>query len=308
MQYGLGLPQRFFTEDMDVGAIARSLDQAEALGLTSVWVREQAANAHYDLAPIPLLSYAAALTSRVKLGTAVLISILRNPVGLAKSLATLDRLSNGRLIVGVGIGNASSVDALHAFGIDRKERPGRLEEGLALMKALWTGGPVTFHGRYYHVDDVFISPVPVGKPHPPIWFGGHAPAALKRAARLGDGWMEAGARSAAGLREEIAILRQYLHDEGRGQAGFTCAKRVVIAVENDRETAHARLVEWYAAHGSDPGRVSGQAVYGTPGDCVAGLSEVASAGVDLIVLNPLYAHGDQLDRLMGEVVPHVRSR
>jgi alkanesulfonate monooxygenase SsuD/methylene tetrahydromethanopterin reductase-like flavin-dependent oxidoreductase (luciferase family) len=117
--------------------------------------------------------------------------------------------------------------------------------------------------------------------------------------------MEAGARSTAGLREEIATLRQYLDEEGRAQDGFTFSKRVIVAVENDRETAHDRLREWYAAHGSNPERVREQAVHGTPDDCIEGLAEVANAGVDLIVLNPLYGYGEQLDRLMREVVPRV---
>ena len=159
LRFGVAIPQRFPGE-IDVGLLPPFFAAIEELGYDSCWVVEQAINAQNDLAPIPLLSYAAALTSRARLGSSVLISVLRNPINLAKSLATLDRLSNGRLIVGVGMGNATGAPFSEAFGAPAKGKAARFEEGLLLMRRLWTGERVSFDGRFWRLDDSFISPTP----------------------------------------------------------------------------------------------------------------------------------------------------
>ena len=302
LNFHIGLPQRFLTEEMDISVLPPFLAKVESLGYQGCWVREQAADARYDLAPIPLLSYAAALTSKVKLGTSVLLSVLRNPINLAKSLATLDRLSHGRLIVGVGMGNAESIKNIGSFGVTLQTRASRFEEGIVLMKKLWTGKPVTHEGRFHQISDLFISPQPVQKPHPPIWFGGHAEAALRRAARLGDGWMEAGARSTQTLKEEMQTLRKCLEEEGRDPNTFTFSKRVVIAVNRDRETALKRLQEWFLAHGQTIEHANEVAVFGTPDDCIEGLADVASTGVDMIMLDVVFDYEEQAERLATEVI------
>src|SRR5207244_11578590 len=132
------------------------------------------------LDPLHLLTVAAAYTSRVRLGCAVHLTAIRSPVWLAKSLTTIDHLSQGRLIVGVGLGTPR-VDP--AFGVDSKTRVARFVESITLMKALWTEPRVTLNGRFYHLDQAAQEPKPVQKPHPPIWFGASHPHALRRAAR-----------------------------------------------------------------------------------------------------------------------------
>ena len=219
LRFGIAIPQRF-TGEIDVAVLPPFFAAVEELGYHSCWVVEQAINAHNDLAPIPLLSYAAALTTTARLGSSVLISVLRNPINLAKSLATLDRLSNGRLIAGVGMGNATGAPFSEAFGAPAAGKAARFEEGLVLMQRLWTGERVTFEGRFWQLDDCFISPTPVQE-RIPLWFGGHAPAALDRAARLGDGWMGAGATSTARFREEQEAMRAHLDAHGRDPATFT---------------------------------------------------------------------------------------
>ena len=245
LRFGIAIPQRFPGE-IDVSVLPPFFAAVEELGYDSCWVVEQAINAHNDLAPVPLLSYAAALTRGARLGSSVLISVLRNPVNLAKSLATLDRLSNGRLIVGVGMGNATGARFSDAFGVPAAGKAARFEEGLVLMQRLWTGERISFEGRFWQLDDVFISPIPVQRPIP-LWFGGHAPAALDRAARLGDGWMGAGATSTARLREELEALRGCLdarptrprrvHDvearvRGRGGRSGDCAAAAAAVVRH----------------------------------------------------------------------------
>ncbi len=301
LRFGIAIPQRFPGE-IDVSVLPPFFAAVEELGYDSCWVVEQAINAHNDLAPIPLLSYAAALTSGARLGSSVLISVLRNPINLAKSLATLDRLSNGRLIVGVGMGNATGARFSDAFGAPAAGKAARFEEGLLLMQRLWTGERVTFEGRFWQLDDVFISPTPVQRPIP-LWFGGHAPAALDRAARLGDGWMGAGATSTARLSEELEALRRCLDARQRDPAGFTTSKRVFVGVEDDRETALRRLQPWFDMHSGSGQRAERVGVYGTPEQCAEGLAEVAETGIDLIALNPVYDMERQARRLATEVLP-----
>ena len=302
LRFGIAVPQRFLGEP-DVGVLAPFLAAAESLGYDSCWVVEQAVNARNDLAPIPLLSYAAGLTHRIGLGSSVLISVLRNPVNLAKSLATLDRLSNGRLIAGVGMGNAAGARFSDAFDVPAVGKAARFEEGLLLMRRLWTGERVTFHGRFWRVDGLFVSPTPLRRPSIPLFFGGHAPGALRRAARLGDGWMGAGATSTARFREELGRLDRCLEAEGRDVAAFTRSKRVFVGVEDSSDAALRRLRPWFSMHSGSGRRPERVAVYGTPAQCAEGLDRIAETGVDLIVLNPVYDMQTQARRLAEEVLP-----
>jgi len=117
--------------------------------------------------------------------------------------------------------------------------------------------------------------------------------------------MEAGARSTAAMKDELATLRQFLEEEGRDPAEFTISKRVIVAVEDKRSTAYERLKDWYLAHGSNINRLEQEAVFGTPEECIEGLTEVAMGGVSLIVLNPLYEYETQAERLATEVVNRI---
>ena len=138
----------------------------------------------YD--PLMVLSYVAARTSRVMLGTSVLIMPYRNPIVTAKMIATLDQMSGGRAIAGVGAGwNEAEYDAL---GVPYRERGARTNEYLRLWQACWEPGPTTFHGRFFSFDNMHVNPKPVQQPHPPIWIGGSSHASLRRAARFADVW------------------------------------------------------------------------------------------------------------------------
>ena len=138
------------------------------------------------LEPVTLLSDAAALTRTLRLGTSVMRTGWRNPLPLATSLTSLDQLSQGRLTVGVGIGNPRPEDA--AFGIPLEHRTRRFVEGIGVMKALWTQPTATFAGESWTLTGISQEPTPVQPPHPPLWFGAREPAALRRAVRLGNGW------------------------------------------------------------------------------------------------------------------------
>lgn len=212
---------------------------AEDLGFDSIWVRDHivvptrtASSYPYSdtgvasfVGELPYcealatLAYLAASTQRVRLGTHVLVLPYRHPVLTAKMVATIDYLSGGRLILGVGAGWLE--EEFTAVGQPHfRERGAVTDECIRLFKELWTRDEPSFHGRYYQVSDVKFYPKPVQKPHPPIWVGGHSHPAMRRAATLGDGWMPIGLRGPVGLRpeeleERIAQLRDMATRAGR---------------------------------------------------------------------------------------------
>ncbi len=195
------------------------LTRAEELGFEGGWVLEQIVGEAPLLAPLELLAYAAACTERLRLGVAVLVSSLHDPLQLASAVTAVDRLSHGRLDVGVAPGGGFRQFA--AFGVDKATYISSFTEGLELMKAAWSDEPrVTFHGRFRQVDDLPIQPKPVQRPHPPIWFGGQARKALARAVRHGDAFLGAGSSSTAKFVEAVKTVRHELAEQGKDPAEF----------------------------------------------------------------------------------------
>jgi probable F420-dependent oxidoreductase len=252
------------------------------------------------------MSYAAACTERLRLGCAVFVSPLHTPLHLAKSLASLDQLSRGRVEVGLGVGGGFRDFA--AFGLDNAHLVTRFTEGLAMMKALWTEDAVTFAGRFWQTEGARMEPKPFQKPHPPVWFGGSHPAALRRTVRLADGFFGAGSTSTADFAAQVVVLRAELERLGRDPAGFPVAKRVYLAVDDDPDRARQglateldRLYGHYGLRDMEE-RV---AVYGRPDTVVAGLRAVAAAGAELIQLNAMFDHAAQMERLAADVLPQL---
>jgi probable F420-dependent oxidoreductase len=305
MRFAICLPQYFADGSFDPAGLRRYLARAEELGFESVWTQEQVLGSMPQLGPIEIMSYAAACTERLRLGCAVFVLPLHTPANLAKSLSTLDQLSRGRIEVGVGIGGPGRM--LSAFAVDPDSLVARFNEGLQLMKALWTQPRVTFHGRFWQLDGAAMEPKPFQKPCPPIWFGANHPAALRRAVRHGDGFFGAGSTTTARFADQVRIVRDELRRQGRDATGFPIAKRVYIAVDEDANRARQRMA-------AALGRIYGEfvrddltpvAVLGPPDACVAGLREVAKAGAELIELNPLFDQAEQMERLAAEVMPQL---
>jgi len=255
------------------------------------------------LSPIEVMTYAAACNERLRLGCAVFVTPVHSPVHLAKSISSLDQLSRGRLEVGVGTGGPNRPFA--AFGVDPDTYLARFSEGLALMKACWTEPRIEFEGRFWQLRDVAMEPKPFQKPHPPIWFGGSSPSALRRAVRHGDAFMGAGSTTTAAFAEQVTVVRAELAEAGR--QSFPIAKRVYIAVDDDVGRAQQRVAAGLERIYGDFGRrLTGVAVSGPPSDCVDGLRDIANAGAEMIVLNPVDEESEQMERLAADVVPHIR--
>jgi probable F420-dependent oxidoreductase len=252
---------------------------------------------------VALLTYAAALTTKVRLGTSVMITVVRNPVQLAKTLATVDQLSHGRLTVGVGIGGPHVPEAV--FGVSSEQRSRQFVEGLQVMKAFWTQSRATMAGSFWKFTNAPMEPKPIQKPHPPLWFGARTAIGLKRAVRHGDGWMGAGSSSSADFVEHMGMLRNCLEAAQRDPATFPVSKRVYIAIDNDRDRAERRLREWFAVRYKNADMGSRVSIWGNQAECIDKLGALVRAGAQHLMLNPVFDEMAHLDMLAHEVIPHL---
>ena len=164
------------------------VDMCEDLGVDSIWLSDRIVSATPSLESMAMMAALAGRTKRMKFGNSVLALPLRNPTVLAKEIATIDFISGGRILPAVGLGTDNPAE-FEACGVNIKQRAGRTDEAIALMRRLWTEDNVTFDGRYYHTTEVTIEPKPHQKPCPPIWIGGRTEPAFQRVGRLGDGWL-----------------------------------------------------------------------------------------------------------------------
>ena len=305
MRFAISIPQHVGDGQFDPAGFRAYLERAEALGFESAWTQEQVLGPTPRLAPTETMTYAAACTERLRLGCVVFVTPLHNPVHLAKSLSTLDQLSRGRIELGVGIGGQGR--PFSAFGVDPGSLVARFNEGLRLMKACWTQPRIDFDGRFWKLEGAAMEPKPFQKPHPPVWFGASHPAALRRAVASGDGFFGAGSTTTARFAEQVQVVRAELAAAGGTPPPFAIAKRVYIAVDDAADRARQRMGDALAAlyGGTGLPDLTPVAVLGAPDTCVAGLREVADAGAELILLNPLFDEREQMERLAAEVVPHL---
>jgi probable F420-dependent oxidoreductase len=306
MPFSISIPQHAPDETFDPVALRAYLRRAEELGFEGAWTGEQTLGTLPHLGPIETLSFAAACTDRIRLGCAVFVATQHNPVQLAKSISTLDQLSRGRVEVGLGTGGRHRM--FSAFDAEASTIVARFNEGLQLMKALWTHERVTFPGRFWQLDGAAMEPKTFQKPGPPVWFGGGHPAALRRTVQHADGFIGAGSNTTAVFTDQVRILREALDEADRDPGTLRVAKRVYLAVDDDAERARARigaaLHDMYGYFGLPD--LTPVAVFGTPEMVIDGLQAAADAGADMILLNPMFDDAEQMERLAAEVIPHVR--
>ncbi len=261
-------------------------ERAEKLNYDSVWVGDSLlARPRHE--PITLVAGVAGRTRRVKLGTAVLLPALRNPVLLAHQVATLDQVSAGRVILGVGI--ASDVPNIRAefraAGVPFEKRVGTLMEGMRLCKALWSGKPVDWDGRW-HVEKGVIGPVPHQPGGPPIWGGGSVPAALERAGRHFDGWFPNGP-DAKILGEQWRQVQAIAREAGRPPGAVESAVYLTLTVDENAGKAEQRMNDFLAAYyGRRPDVLKKvQACFAGPAEAAAEwLNGYVQAGARCLVL------------------------
>jgi alkanesulfonate monooxygenase SsuD/methylene tetrahydromethanopterin reductase-like flavin-dependent oxidoreductase (luciferase family) len=275
--------------------------RAEGLGFDSVWVGDSLlARPRHD--PLTLLAAAAARTRKVALGTAVFLPALRNPVVLAHQLATLDQISEGRLVLGAGI--ASDVPNIRAefaaAGVPFEGRVGRMIEGLRLARALWTGKPVDWQGRW-PVQSGVLGPTPHRAGGPPIWMAGSVRPALERAARHFDGWF-ANEADLGRWKQQWAEVQQILREAGREEVGFVAAIYVTLAIDEDASRAGQRIDAFLERYYGQPAEVMRrrQALYGgAPSGAAEYLKGFADAGASHMIVRLVGDPDRQLETVVG---------
>ncbi len=327
MRFGLILPS-FSFPDLDYAKAARLREfavKAEALGYEALWVVEHLLTARglYGtawLSPLETLSFAAGCTSHIRLATGILIAALRNPVFVAKDIASLQFLSGGRFELGLGGWDAHEYEVA---GVPLRQRGGRTDEILEIFARLWTGEPVSHHGRYYSFDDVVIDPPLPQKPF--LWLAGGsktktdlspdpetmAPTVLERICRHGDGWLARAAGSTDSVIADWAQIQRRLAELGRppNSVTFGHVNFMHIVPTDDEATAlrmQRPLIERVMGTHRSFDHLRTSYLLGTPRDIRERIAEMAAAGLEYLVLSPLDYDLDQLDLWEEENIRHFR--
>ena len=297
MDFGVWIPNCRHLATPDV--IRSAAVRAEQLGYDSVWVSDHVVVPHANVVnfgetifdPLVTLGVIAGATSRVRLGTTVLIIPYRNAVVTAKMISSLDALSGGRVVFGIGAGWVAAESA--ALGVPFAERGAMTDEYLLAMQELWTARAPSFAGTYTRFDGLVFEPKPVQKPHPPIWVGGHSRAALRRTARFGAAWHPIN-RPPAELRASRAELARLCQASGR-------AVPPALTLRNDIRIVRPGQSVPTSTHG-------GRVLAGEPAALIDQLAELADCGVEHLVLEFLAADGRELDEQMTTFAERVRPR
>lgn len=274
--------------------------RAEEAGAQSIWAGDRLVFGNHE--PLLSLAAAAAVTTRVRLGTCVLLATLRPPALLAKQVASLDQMSGGRVILGVGVG--SRPDDFAAAQLPFEHRGGRAEEMVDILRLGWRGEPLKYAGRFYQVDVGPVGPQP-SQSHVPIWFGGSAESALKRIARIGDGYIGGSAGGPEGFRANWAKIRRYAEAEGRDPASIAPAALIYVCVDDDRaraqELADRYLRTYYGPRRSD----TSSFLLGSADECLNLAATYVAAGVRTFILGSVTADLRYLDRLCETLLPRL---
>lgn len=324
---GSGIPDHEPYQDL-----LRCLPRAEELGYTSALCASHHCQPDaFCPSPIVAMAGAASVTERMRIGTSVLLVPLYAPLKLAEDVAVIDNLSGGRFVLGVAPGYVSEEFVAH--GVPRAERVGRLEEALDLMQQAWTGEPFSFEGTYYRVPEGRVTPRPVQRPHPPIWYGVSGPKSLARAARRGAVLVASPRHGVAELKEHYAV-----YDAAAAEAGFTVPERPVIRevfVAETRERAEALAApavdylfrELYGAKSAEGERVlraddgtvvtakeqvsfehfRGRYVIGTPDDAIAELRRYRDELGATEIISWMHLPGIPGDQVMRSVELFARE-
>ena len=309
-EFGINLPQFHPDDSGQLFSVGDFAEKAESLGFDSVWTLDRVFHGVPFLEPLSMLAFVASRTRRIKLGTAVLMTPLRIPSILAKTAATIDFLSGGRLILGIALGGQA--DEYAASGTPMNERVARFVEGIKIMRMLWNEDNVNFQGRFWKLNNVSIHPKPSQRGGIPLWIGGSQvgsgvkEAVVKRAARHGDGWLGAGSSTLTAFEDAYRKFILFAKELGRESSRLTGAKRVYVHVDSDVERARKILDSTLSAFYGKRFNVEELCVYGSESSCSQQLARYVEAGARTIILHPVADQLHQAEVLAKDVVPGLR--
>jgi probable F420-dependent oxidoreductase len=315
MRFGVPLPT--FRQAASREAIVRVAQRAEQLGYEGVWVSDHIVIPRTELdtfargfgdpthigsmiyEPLTVLAFVAACTTRIRLGTTVIIVPYRNPLVTAKVLSTIDVLSGGRVTAGVGVGWMEA--EFSALGVPYQGRGALSDEYIKAMKVLWSEDRPAFHGQHVQFENIGFDPKPVQKPHIPVWIGGNSRSAISRAARLGDGWHPTRPH-VQDIKAGAELLREFCDQHGRDPNSVTIAARLPLKFLED----------------TPGGATKRRPLLGSPQEIIDEIGQYRDVGVQYIVLDTFYSapelEGETIDsilytmeRFAAEVMPNVHS-
>ncbi len=285
------------------GFLKELVELGDRYGYDSIWLSDRIVSDRFSLEPMIALSMVAAYSDRMKFGTSVLALPLRNPVVLAKQIATLDYLSQGRFFPAVGLGQEEP-EEYEACGVPKGDRAQRTDEAITLMRRLWEEDKVTHEGKFFTCHDVSITPKPVFQPSPPVWIGGRSPAAARRVGRVGDGWLVSSATP-----EEVGAGRDIVFD-----TAAQCHREIEedhvgvllgYYISGDYEQAATKAHQFVTRHRPDAHFTEFTAV-GTTEQVGELIQRYIDAGASKFAVRPLCAGDESIEQLeiMGqEVLP-----
>jgi probable F420-dependent oxidoreductase len=296
-----------------VPAIAELMDnvrRVERLGFDAIWSGDHIITHSPILDVMTVLASFAAITERVHIGTAVYLLPLRHPVATAKQVVSLDVLSGGRFIFGIGIGGEIARE-FAAVGVPVSERGRRTDEGLEILTRVLSQDHVTYEGRYYQIHDVTLEPRPQQQPYPPLWIGGRSNAAIRRAARFAQGWLGY-LVSSNRLREALHQIQEMAPTYGRHPADVQGGMLLFTAIARDYETAKQMAIANLSRRYNQPFEdlVDRYCALGTPAQCLEKIQAYIDAGMSNLAFSftcPADQVAEQIEWCAADLLPHLRS-
>jgi probable F420-dependent oxidoreductase len=291
----------------DAATLLTYIDKAEAWGIDSVWLSDHLLGPRPEVAIMPMMAAIAARTRRLKFGPSVMMLPLRHPITVAKEMATLDFLAPGRVIMAVGLG-ADEHEAA-AFSVPLKQRGGMLDEGMTILRKLWTAPDVSHHGKHYQFEHVTITPRPAQKID--IWVGGRSDAALRRVARLADGWF-ASFVTPQEFAEAQAKITAYAVAYGRAHDEIETGSIVFCHVDPDGQKARRDFAAFFAGNTRrPPALMLERSAVGTPEECRDVLQRYIEHGLTKFALWPACPPQQLLQQLAyyaQDIAPYFEQR
>lgn len=291
--------KEFFRELVEVG---------EHYGYDSIWFSDRVVSDRFAPEPTVAMSMVAAYSAKMKFGTAVTQLPLRNPVVLAKEMATLDYLSGGRLLPAVGLGQEDPRE-YEACGVAKEDRGRRADEAMAVMRRLWSEDGVTHYGEFFSLTDVTVTPKPVQKPNMPLWVGGRSKAAARRAGRLGDGWLVSSATPME-IREGADLLFATADEFGRDVERDHVGALLGFYIADDCDQA-TRIGEPFITRARPDAHFTEYSALGSPDQVASTIDRYLEAGASKFVVRPLCGPDQaikQLELLGREVLPRFHHK